>query len=170
MIAIRPEEPRDIEAVRRVNQLAFGRDAEARIVDALRDAGKVTLSLVADDDGDVVGHVLFSPITLQPAPPSFKALALGPLAVLPERQGQGIGSRLVRLGVAQCLRDGADAIFLEGSLAYYSRFGFEPTAGKLVTTQPGISVAHLQVIEAWEGAIGTRPTTVLFAAEFFTSA
>src|SRR5687767_10672428 len=138
-VRIRHEEPGDIDAIRRVNELAFGRPLEAEIVDALRAAGNVVLSLVAVDDatGEVVGHVLFSPFAVVPAPPSFQALALGPLAVVPERQGQGIGSQLVRTGVAQCLRDGADAIFLVGSLVYYKRFGFEPVAGRGVTsTQP----------------------------------
>jgi putative acetyltransferase len=171
LVLIRAEEPRDAEAVFRVNELAFGRPDEAKIVDALRAAGKVTLSLVADDGGEVVGHVLFSPMTVAPAPPSFRALALGPLAVLPARHGQGIGSQLVRTGVAQCLRDGADVVFLVGSLVYYKRFGFEPAAGRGVSMPPEQTtdqyITHLQFIEAWEGAVGAQPMTVAFAPEFF---
>jgi putative acetyltransferase len=169
---IRAEEPRDIDAIRRVNELAFRRPEEARIIDDLRAAGKAVLSLVAVDDttDEIVGHVLFSPMSVKPAPPSFRALALGPLAVLPDRQHRGIGSLLARTGVAQCLREGADAIFLEGSLTYYKRFGFEPVAGRGVTnSQPFVSLSHLQVIEGWEGAVGATPITADFAEEFALS-
>ncbi len=171
MVTIRLEALADAKAVRRVHELAFAPSTfEASLVDALRESDKVSLSLVADDDGEVVGHVLFSLMSVRPSAPSFRAVGLGPLAVLPERQGEGIGSQLARLGVAQCLRDGADCIFVLGSLAYYKRFGFEPVAGKGVTSTPDIPVAHLQVIEAWEGALGTQPVQVSYATEFSQAA
>jgi len=93
---VRSEAPGDVAAIRIVEEEAFGRSAEARLVDDLRAAGDSVFSLVAVDDGTVVGHTLFSRMK---AP--FPALALGPVAVLPEYQRTGFGSRLIRQGIAR---------------------------------------------------------------------
>jgi putative acetyltransferase len=123
-IRIRPETPADAAAVRRVNEQAFGRAVEADLVDALRDAGAAILSLVAEADGEVVGHVLFSPLSIETATGVHEAVALAPLAVVPERQRQGIGTRLVEDSLAR-LRDGGHAaVVVIGHAAYYPRFGF----------------------------------------------
>jgi putative acetyltransferase len=126
VITIRPEDPRDIEAVHQVNALAFGREEEVRIVEALRDAGKVICSLVAQADGQVVGHILFSPMTIESAEKVHEAVCLGPLAVLPEYQRRGVGSLLVDAGLNGCRQLGHRAVFLLGHPTYYPRFGFRP--------------------------------------------
>ena len=95
-VLIRPESVADHEAVRHVNRLAFGRDAEARLVDALRDGGYVRVSLVAEMEGQVVGHILFSDVPIITGAGTVPALALAPMAVMPEFQNQGIGSALVQ--------------------------------------------------------------------------
>src|SRR5690348_2531449 len=96
---IRRENPADHEAVRHVNRLAFGRDDEAGIVEALRNGGYSRVSLVAEVDGRVVGHILFGDLPILTDAGTVPALSLAPMAVLPEYQRQGIGSALVREGL-----------------------------------------------------------------------
>jgi putative acetyltransferase len=110
----------DHEAVREVHRLAFASEVEPKLVDALREAGDAVISLVAESEGRVVGHVLFSRLEA-PMP----ALALAPVAVLPDRQRQGAGSRLIEEGLRQSQEAGWGAIFVVGEPAYYSRFGFD---------------------------------------------
>lgn len=128
MLTIRPELPQDVEAVRRVNQEAFGRASEARLVDALRASSAFVpgLSLVALEDEQLVGHVLFTKLTIAEAGESRPALALAPLAVLPAWQSRGIGSALVRRGLADARELGHRAVIVLGHPEYYPRFGFQP--------------------------------------------
>jgi putative acetyltransferase len=161
-LIIRPEAPADLDAIRALLTAAFGRPDEAALVDSLRLAGNATLSLVADLDGRVVGPLLFSPMRVEP--PIITAVGLGPLAVLPEIHGRGIGSRLTRVGIAEIRRRSIDAVFLLGNPAYYARFGFAPAVGLGVTTD--VSSGHFQFIEMWEGAVGSTPLRVRFAPEF----
>lgn len=105
-MTIRPETAADVEAIRDVNRLAFGQDDEARLVDALRGGGFVRLSLVAEESGLVVGHILFSDLPIITDVGTVPALALAPMAVLPEFQRRGIGSALVRRGLDECRRRG----------------------------------------------------------------
>jgi putative acetyltransferase len=116
---IRPEEPRDLDAIRAVHLAAFGQSAEADLVDALRPG---TVSLVAEIDGAVVGHVLFSPVEVGGSP----ALALAPMGVLPAFQRRGIGSELVRRGLDAGARLGHGVVIVLGHAEYYPRFGFRP--------------------------------------------
>jgi HAD superfamily hydrolase (TIGR01509 family) len=125
---ILPESPADIEAIRAVEKSAFGRSAEADLVDLCRQRGKVSLSLVAIRDGHLVGHILFTPVSLDPPCPGWHGLGLGPVAVLPEFQRAGIGSSLIRSGLEMCRRQGIDFVVLLGDPRYYSRFGFIPAS------------------------------------------
>jgi predicted N-acetyltransferase YhbS len=125
---IRPERPEDAAAIEFVTTRAF-RDAphaggnEGRIVGALRQAGALTVSLVAvDDDGEIIGHVAFSPIEIDRGPAGW--LALGPVSVTPDLQSQGIGAALIRAGLEQLEALGAAGCVLLGDPAYYGRFGF----------------------------------------------
>jgi len=117
---IRLETPGDVTAIRIVEEIAFGRRDEARLVDDLRAAGDAAFSLVAVDDGIVAGHAMFSRLQ---AP--FAALALGPIAVLPEYRRTGIASQLIREGIARSEVAGWAAIFVLGDPAFYRRFGFD---------------------------------------------
>lgn len=123
---IRAEEAGDREAVRAVNLAAFETRAEADLVDALREQARPLVSLVAVRDGAVVGHILFTPVTLE-ARPELRLVGLAPMAVVPERQGEGIGSALVRAGLEICSRMGFGAVVVLGHPAYYPRFGFAPS-------------------------------------------
>ena len=120
MIEIRPEEPGDITAIRIVNRRAFGQDLEGHIVDALRANSAAVLSLVAIRDGRVVGHIMYSPLIVG----DVVGAALGPMAVLPEDQRQGIGSKLVEAGNDQLARDGCLCIAVvgpTGDLVYFEK-------------------------------------------------
>ena len=122
MIEIREERPDDIAAIRNVNKRAFGQDQEGNIVDALRSNGAALLSLVATLNDQVVGHIMYSPIIVG----DVTGAALGPMAVLPEHQREGIGSNLIEAGT-QKLRDaGYPFIIVLGHANYYPRFGFKP--------------------------------------------
>ena len=122
--SLRPETAADHEAIRQVNCRAFGGDAEARLVDALREGGHVRASLVAEEGGHVVGHVLFSHLPLVTGGGMVPGLALAPLAVLPELQGRGIGSALVRRGLEVCKEQGHRVVVVLGHPPFYQRFGF----------------------------------------------
>lgn len=118
---VRPFETGDAPAVRTVLLAAFPTAAEAKLVEQLRADGDSAIELVAEIDGTIAGHILFSPVE---AP--FRALSLGPVAVLPTRQGEGIGSALIAAGHEVARDQGCDAVFVLGEPAYYRRFGYDP--------------------------------------------
>ena len=123
---IRNETIPDWPAVDAVLRSAFPSDAEALLVARLRKVATPLISLVAEDRGEIIGHILFTPITLAGTNVLFMGLA--PLAVVPERQHQGIGSALVNAGLHECKLLQTSAVFVLGHASYYPRFGFQPTA------------------------------------------
>ena len=123
-IEIRHELPDDVAAIRDVNKRAFGQDQEGNIVDALRSNGAALLSLVAALNSEIVGHIMFSPISVGDA----TGAALGPRAVLPEQQRTGIGSKLVEAGIRALKDAGYPFIIVLGHTNYYPRFGFVPAS------------------------------------------
>ena len=120
---IREETPADFAAVTAITHQAFDGDAEVRLVTLLRQQCPDIISLVAEQQGQIVGHILFSPATLSTAP-HYKLMALAPMAVSNVLQHQGIGSSLVRAGLEKCRLKGADAVVVLGHPEYYPRFGF----------------------------------------------
>ena len=124
LIEIREELPADITAIRQVNSRAFEQDQEGNIVEALRLNGAALLSLVAILNGHVVGHIMYSPSSVG----SLSGAALGPMAVLPEHQRQGIGSQLIEAGNRKLKEAGCPFIVVVGHADYYPRFGFRPAS------------------------------------------
>ncbi|GAC1041886.1 GNAT family N-acetyltransferase [Rhizobium sp. No.120] len=125
---IRPEQPGDAEAIRRTTKMAFASmehssQTEAQIVDALRSAEALTISLVAIEDGDVVGHIAFSPVTIDGKDVGW--YGLGPLSVTPDCQRHGIGGALVREGLLRLANMDAKGCVVLGDPDYYKRFGFD---------------------------------------------
>lgn len=166
MISIRDERPGDIAAIHDVESQAFGRANEADLVDALRIAGKVILSLVATQNQQVVGHILFSPAVVEHEGEVFDVAALGPVAVLPQLQNQGIGSRLVREGLQRCLEMGHDVVFLVGHRAYYPRFGFVPAVSKGIRYSGEVPDDVFMVVELRDGALAGKQGVMSFQPEF----
>ena len=124
---IRHESPDDVAAIREVNRAAFDSEVQLDLVERLREAGNLAVSLVAEDDDRVVGHAAYSPAVVEVSPSvSFDAAALGPIAVVPGLQRRGLGSELIERGFSECLALGYDLIFLLGHPSYYPRFGFVP--------------------------------------------
>ena len=129
---IRPETPNDIQAIEDVTLAAFtglftNNPNEHLIINSLREAGVLSLSLVAEMNGNVVRHVAFSVVTI--AGKDLRWYGLGPISVLPELQKQGIGSELIKVGLAKIRAMGAKGCVLEGSPEYYHRFGFRSFSG-----------------------------------------
>ena len=125
MIEIREERSDDVPAVRDLNRRAFGQDQESNIVDALRTNAAALLSLVATLNGQVVGHIMYSPLSIDG---KFEGAALGPMAVLPQCQRRGIGSKLIEAGNRKLKDDGCPFIIVVGHADYYPRFGFKPAS------------------------------------------
>jgi putative acetyltransferase len=124
MISVRPERPDDAAAIHAVVAAAFGRDAEAELVDRLRADGALLASLVAVDNGVVVGHVAFSRLIVDTGEGSFAAVALAPLAVAASHRGRGIGTRLVEAGHQHLRNRGERLAVVVGDPAYYGRIGY----------------------------------------------
>lgn len=143
-ITIRPETPADLNAIHEVNRLAFDQDAEAKIVDALRDGGFVRLSFVAEVDEEIVGHILFSRLSIITKTGVVEALALAPMAVLPRHQRQGIGTKLVEEGLRFCREGGHRIVVVLGHPAFYPRIGFSASLAEPLTSVFGGG-------EAWMG-------------------
>jgi len=134
VITIRPEKHDDASRVRSVNELAFGQPAEADLVERLRQACADSLSLVAEDDA-VVGHILFTPVAVEGARRRVDGMGFAPMAVLPDRQRRGIGSRLVRRGLDIFRERGCPFVVVVGHPEYYPRFRFEPASGHGLASQ-----------------------------------
>jgi putative acetyltransferase len=148
---IRPEHPEDIKVIRQITKAAFApiehsSQTEAAIVDALRNAEALTVSLVAVTDGEVVGHVAFSPVMIDGEDRGW--YGLGPVSVRPDRQKEGIGGKLIREGLARLAQAGAKGCVVLGEPAYYKRFGFENDPGLRFEEAPAEYFMRL----AFEGA------------------
>ena len=161
-VRIRPEVPRDRQEIHALIEAAFGQKAEADLVQRLRADGDLVLSLTADD-GNPVGHIAFSRLAL-PQAPSVRTCALAPLAVLPGRQRQGIGSALVREGLARLAQEGMDLVLVLGEPSYYGRFGFAPDLAKRLTTAyDGPYLQALALSERGKAAHGPAAYPCAFA-------
>jgi putative acetyltransferase len=122
---IRPETTADIPAIHTLNELAFGQPLEANIVDKIRNSSGIGISVVAEEQGRIVGHILFSPAEIEGPRGSIAGMGLAPMAVLPDLQRQGIGTQLVKRGVEDLSARGCSFIIVLGHADYYPRFGFE---------------------------------------------
>jgi putative acetyltransferase len=152
VIMLRDEIAQDHDAVRQVNRLAFGQEAEGRLVDALRTSGCARASLVAEIGGRVVGHIMFSDLTIVTDTGAVSALALAPLAVLPDWQRLGIGSALVRRGLEICKEIGHRIVVVLGHPEYYPRFGFSAKLAERLQSPFGSGPSHM-AMELAPGAL-----------------
>jgi putative acetyltransferase len=148
---IREERKSDSDSIAAVVETAFGQPQEAALVSALRAQDALTVSLVADRGTALVGHIAFSPITIEENPQGLRCLGLAPLAVAPHQQGRGIGGRLVQAGLAAAA--GWDLVFVLGDPGYYERFGF------VVAQSHGLKCEYQAPAEAFR-VIELRPSAL----------
>lgn len=168
MIIIRPEEPEHAAGVYQVEKDAFGRAAEADLCARLRKRKAVTISLVALDDDRVVGHVLFSPVRIAvEGGEGLDVVGMGPVAVDPDHQRQGIGSRLIRAGLEEVRQLGAAAVVVLGDPRYYTRFGFQPASHFGVRFQdPAVPAEDFMLIELRRDALEGHAGVATYEPEF----
>jgi putative acetyltransferase len=166
MITIRSELPQDANEMFLIYVAAFGRFQEAALVDALRKNHAVLFSLVAVDNGGLVGGVVFSTITLEPPMSNLNLAGLAPLAVLPSYQQQGIGSQLVRAGLQQGQELNLDAVFLVGKPDYYTRFGFVPASDFGIACEFEVPEAYWLVKELRPQVLSGLKALARFRPEF----
>jgi putative acetyltransferase len=161
---IRAEAAADHAQVHELNVAAFGGDAEARLVGLLRAQASPLVSLVADDDGAVAGHILFSPVSL----PGIEGLAMGlaPMAVVPARQRSGIGSALVKVGLDYCKELRAIAVVVLGHPEFYPKFGFSPAARFGLQCEYDVPAEAFMAIELRAGVLRGLSGTVKYHAAF----
>lgn len=148
-----------------MHMAAFPTDAESRLVDALRANGGAWVSLVAERAGRVVGHILFSPVRLDPDPGAPRGAGLAPVAVLPDHQRRGIGGALVREGLSRCRALGVEFVVVLGDPGYYGRFGFRRASAKGLANEYGADAAF-GVVELRPGCLAGRTALVRYAPEF----
>lgn len=164
MPSIRAETASDHATIRDINKAAFEGDDEADLVDQLRSDGAVVASLVAVENGDVVGHILFSDLSIETADGAIGAAALAPMAVRPDRQRHGIGSALVRQGLLVCGERGIGAVVVLGHPNYYPRFGFSAELTR--NLKAPFSGDAFMALELTPGILAAGPGTVRYASAF----
>lgn len=162
---IRRQQDGDREAVRAVNEAAFETAAEADLVERLGEVARPLVALVAEEEGAVVGHILFSPVSLS-GRPGLKMMGLAPMAVRPDEQRRGIGSALVREGLRECRRAGAVAVAVLGHPGYYPRFGFRPSSHFGIGCEYEVPEEAFMVLELSPGALEGEGGTIRYHAAF----
>lgn len=165
-MTIRPERSDDVARVRDINTLAFGQPAEAVLVDKLRANCADALSLVADDNG-VVGHILFTPVSIDTPERRLVGMGLAPMAVHPDRQRRGIGTQLVTRGLEMLRERGYPFVVVVGHPAYYPRFGFEPASRRGLASQwEGIPDEAFMVLVLDESGMAGASGVARYRTEF----
>ncbi len=163
MIVIRQEQPEDVAMIHHVVHQAFGQAAEANLVDALRRNGKAKISLVAEDNGRVIGHILFSEVTLEG---QLTGIGLAPMAVSPERQNEGIGSRLVEEGLKRCREAGYLFAVVLGHPEFYPRFGFVRASLFGLKSEYNVRDEAFMALELAKGSLAGFAGMVKYQPEF----
>jgi putative acetyltransferase len=161
---VREEQPGDAPRIRKVNQAAFGRADEADLIDELHREGVVLLSLVAELDSEIVGHILFSRMAVETAQTSVAAVSLAPMAVLPDHQRRQVGSQLVRHGLTTLRERGERIVIVLGHKEYYPRFGF--TSGKARYLASPFPPDAFMALELADGALDGIRGTVRYPSAF----
>ena len=164
-LVVRPEAEADQQAIHAVNLAAFGQPMEAELVDRLRPRAAPFLSWVADLEDQIVGHILFTPITIDHSeePPTA---GLAPMAVEPSRQRHGIGSALVERGLSACRKAGFEAVVVLGHPDYYPRFGFRRASRWLLRYETPVPDEVFMALELRQGALEDGGGVVRYHTEF----
>ena len=168
ILTVRAEKAEDIGAIRKLNKKAFKGNDESKLIDAIRgsDGFIPGLSLAAEKDGKIVGHILFSPVKIKGPAGAAPALALAPMAVLPAFQNQGIGTELVKRGLEECRKLGHKIVVVVGHAGYYPRFGFVKAGEKGLQLPFEAPDEIFMVIELVPGALSEVKGTVEYPPAF----
>lgn len=156
MFIIRKERLEDHEEIKELNNEAFGTENEAKLIEAIRSSTKFIneLSLVAETSSkEIIGHILFSKITIETANGAVDSLALAPMAVKPNFQNRGVGSSLVREGLQRCKQLGYSSVIVLGHPSFYPKFGFVTAASKGIRPPFKVSEEVFMVFEVKENAL-----------------
>ena len=165
-VTVGVETPAAFRAIRRVSMTAFGRPSEANLVDVLRRHGQLVMSLVAAVEGEVVGHAVLTQVTVIPTVPGLRMLGLGPVAVLPEFQRQGIGSILISETTRQASDDGWQAITVVGDPEYFARFDFAQARRVGLRCEFQVPAESFLVLQLQPGIFEGLPGCVRYQPEF----
>ena len=167
-VIIRAEEEKDYAKITEVNDLAFGQKNEGLLVERLRQTENYipALSLVAELNDEIIGHILFYPVTVQSAGSRYPTLSLGPMAVIPEYQRKGVGSRLVFEGFEAAKALGHESVIVIGHPDYYPRFGFRLASRWDINSPFEVPVEVFLGLELVEGALKGKSGTVEYPKEF----
>lgn len=163
---IRKEKDSDKEKIWKVNAEAFESEAEANLVNALRDSGISFISLVAEEDEGIIGHILFTPVELIGDAAGLKLMGLAPMAILPKLQRKGIGSQLVKTGIENCATQGYDAIVVFGHPEYYPKFGFVPSVKYGIKSEYDVPDETFMVLELKESSLRDKNGIIKYHAAF----
>ncbi len=168
-ITIRTEQKKDYQAIKEVNDLAFEREVEGNLIEKLRKSQDYIdeLSMVAEVDKSVVGHILFYPIQIVAKEATFPALALAPLAVMPAYQHNGVGKKLVKSGLKKAGQLGYPTVIVLGHQDYYPQFGFTPARQWNIKNPFEVPDDSFFAIELKEGALAKVHGTVAYPQEFY---
>ncbi len=162
---VRLEEQRDFPAVYEINKAAFETNAEAKLVEQLRKVASPFISLVAEKDAAVVGHILFTPVTLSDYP-QLSLMGLAPMAVSEDFRGSGVGSAPVEAGLERCRDLGAVAVVVLGYPAYYSRFRFRPSVEFDIRSEYDVPSDVFMVLELEAAALEDVQGTIHYHPAF----
>lgn len=160
---IRFEQPGDIENIGKVHVQVFEAEVEANLVDRLRNSGVELISLVAEENGQVIGHILFSPVTIDGG---IRLMGLAPMAVLPIWQRKGIGAKLINEGLKECKKLGYKAVVVLGHPDYYSQFGFAASVKFGIQSEYDVPPDAFMVKELKKGALKAIKGTVKYHEVF----
>lgn len=162
---IRQETELDFDQIMEVNSLAFDRESEAHLVNQLREEAYPFISLVAEGEDGIYGHIAFSPCTLDTAP-EINIVGLAPMSVLPDFQHSGIGSALIEAGIQRCKDHDIDAIIVLGHSDYYPKFGFRPASYYGLSCEYDVPSELFMVLELRHGALNHLSGTIQYHPAF----
>lgn len=165
-LTIRPEGKEDFSVIRQINRKAFDTDAEANLIEALRKSNVPIISLVAEYNDIVIGHILFSEVSLDGHCPNIKISGLAPMAVLPEYQKKGIGSQLVIEGMKACRQTEYSAVVVLGHPQFYPHFGFEPSVNFKIKSEFDVPDEVFMIKELTKDALTNCSGTIIYHAAF----
>lgn len=163
---IREEQPSDIEKTWEVNLEAFETEVEANLVNALRNSGCTYISLVAETETNIVGHILFTPVELSGDDNKLKIMGLAPMAVFSQYQNKGIGSKLVEAGLELCKSQGYDVVVVPGHPNYYPKFGFVPSVKYNIKSEYDVPDNVFMVLELVPESLKTHAGVIKYHEAF----